>query len=85
MTFKQAALKLKRIASGRYHSISFKLTIDHMGSRRTECYVYVDSHLYGEGSTWTEAFEKLDAAMNPKPAPLEQIPDVSDKQEVNNA
>lgn len=86
MTFEQAALKLQRIANGKYHAVEFKLTtlqdsVHGPAERKTECVVYLDGFKHYSGVTWMQAFEKLDAAMNGKPQPecIEEISHISDE------
>ncbi len=65
MTFASAKKKLKKIADGLYHHVSYTITEYHDGKCKTECQLYiVDGELH-RGPTWDDAFRKLDIAMNP--------------------
>lgn len=69
MNFKQAAEKLEKIADGRYHSLSYDLTTlsEKFGKGRKEqnCKIYIDRLSWHCGTTWDDAFERLDKTMNP--------------------
>jgi len=77
MEFKEANKKLKEVSQGEYRSLRFELTTFADGRTTTACQIYVNPSLSGRGSTWAEAFEKLDKEMNPG-SHIEETPDVDD-------
>jgi len=60
MTFKEAKDRLKSLANGRYHSLSYELTELRSGGLRAKCWVYIDPRISAEGSTWQEALIKME-------------------------
>lgn len=78
MTFKEAKDELKRIASGKYHTITYGLTeyaSDCGAEQVVECHIYID----GEGSTtaptFADAFEKRRTGRDHL---LQDMPDITD-------
>ena len=73
MKFSEAKEKLKKIANGRYHSISYELAESHFGDQRSECRIYihdgVNLSVSAKGKTFEECFNKLENA-------VEEIPDM---------
>lgn len=61
MTFKQAKKKLKKIANGKYHSITYELTEHHTGDMAAKCTLYIDGYgVFHNGKTWELAFSSLE-------------------------
>lgn len=76
MTFEEAKKKMKEIARGKYHSLSYELTVFHTHPDRTEgseaevnCRLYLDPKIVGEGQTWAIAFKNLMKGINPRNNP----------------
>lgn len=66
MTFREAKDKLKELAGGRYHRLSYELTEHSSGKLEAECRLYIDPKISsGYQSTWEEAFAELQKVMNP--------------------
>jgi len=60
MTFKEAKDKLKSLAGGRYHSLSYELTEFRSGQLEVKCWVYVDPRISIEGSNWKDVLMKME-------------------------
>lgn len=73
MKFSEAKSKLKELARGKYHSISFEVSEYTHGNRETGCTLYIDGHSHATGYTWEEAFSALERLI--EGAPVEEIPD----------
>jgi hypothetical protein len=71
MTFKEAQIKLKEIAKGRYYHLSFEFTEYTNKEQRTECHLYIDPGIRAYASTWDLAFKLLEEKLNPK---MEEFP-----------
>lgn len=74
MKFIEAKEKLKVLAAGRYHTLSFSLTEYADGRQETECYIYVDPNVTARASTWERAFIKAQLESGVKQA--EESPEV---------
>jgi len=68
MQFTDAKNKLKELANGKYHSITYELTEYSNGKLETKCHLYIDPHISFLASTWREAFTKLEEYLHPKPS-----------------
>jgi len=60
MNFITAKNKLKKLANGKYHSITYELNEYSNGKLETKCYLYIDPGISLKAPTWTEAFAKLE-------------------------
>jgi hypothetical protein len=65
MTFQQAKDKVKRLAEGKYHGISFELNEFSTGEQRIECSIYIADETWYKGSSWEGAFIVRERAMQP--------------------
>ena len=74
MTFASAKKKLKKIADGKYHQISYESVEYHTGKMRNECIIYVDDCGSHSGPTWDDAFRQLDIEMNPPKVDVSEQP-----------
>jgi hypothetical protein len=81
MTFQEAKEKLKGIANGRYHSLSYELTEYAGGGQQPECLVYIDQYKHHKGLTWEEAFLSLDRQINGLVVDEKESPDFVVSQE----
>ena len=64
MTFKAAKKKLKKLAGGRYHALTYELTEHHTGEMVSDCTIYIHDDGHHKGRTWEEAFRSFE---NPAP------------------
>jgi hypothetical protein len=78
MTFKEAREKLKRIADGRYCSLSYKESHSSSGDLEVECAVYIGGHSFYRGPTWETAFELLRLGLKLNQEPREDVKPASD-------
>jgi len=60
MKFEEAKDKLKSLAGGRYHSLSYELTEFSGGGLRVKCWAYVDPRIATEGPNWKDALVKME-------------------------
>ena len=58
MKFQQAAEKLKEMAGGKYHSISYEMTTYASGDQRASCKMYI------EGLGWTSDVPTWESALD---------------------
>ena len=57
MKFKEAKEKLKELAGGKYHSISYEETVFDDGHTTVKCAIYVgDENRFFQGDTWEATF-----------------------------
>ena len=79
MTFKQAKAKLKGLAKGEYHSISYELEEYSDNSRGQRCGLYIHGGKWCIEDSWEEAFKELEASFEPeaKPKPI-KTPDIAE-------
>ena len=83
MQFIAAKRKLKRLAKGKYHCLSYELT-EYSGrpiTQHTQCRIYIDGEDGFYGATFKEAFKHRVEALTPEvteeiPKPLP--PDIPD-------
>lgn len=80
MKFSEAKDKLKELAKGKYHSLTFDFSEYSSGKIESQCRLYISEHGSKEGSTWEEAFAALEKEING--APVEEFPDIEPKQAV---
>ena len=59
MKFLEAKDRLKVLAKGRYHSLSYELTESKEGQLRVKCWVYVDPRISVTSSNWEDALGKI--------------------------
>jgi len=67
MTFKAAAKKLKKMAVGKYHSLSYELVTFGDGiSDKSEatCSVYISGMNHHKGATWEQALLLIQQAID---------------------
>ncbi|KKK97093.1 hypothetical protein LCGC14_2656210 [marine sediment metagenome] len=79
MNFLQAKRKLKKLAKGEYHFLSYSITEYDNSTLSQECTVYVDGYNHSPASNWVDAFEGLQEQINPpklKPVNIEPIEEV---------
>lgn len=84
MTFKQAQKKLKKLANGEYHNISYKETIIRVGKKEIECEVYVNGYRYHYSNNWSDTLLSLEKEMYPErfPIPKNQHPTINNTKEI---
>lgn len=78
MNFITAKKKLKRLAKGRFHTLSYEIRDYGKLIYSTEkleviCSVYVDGYTHYTGRTWKIALDLLNEAMNPPSVEIESI------------
>lgn len=59
MKFIDAKNKLKKLASGKYHSIGYNLTEFADGGLDAKCSLYIDPRISVSATTWKEALGKM--------------------------
>lgn len=59
MKFLEAKDRLKVLAKGRYHSLSYELTELKSGDLRVKCWAYVDPSISTEGSNWKDVLIEM--------------------------
>lgn len=74
MTFEQAEIRLKKLADGKYYSLSYDLSTSADGKKEARCWVYVDPRKSGRGATWKEAFSHLELMLDTKNPDLNEMP-----------
>lgn len=74
MDFKEAAEKLDGIAQGNYHSLKYEIVrCSKYDFFEQKCTVYINGFEHYSGTTWEEAFEKLERAMNPVKITIDDV------------
>ena len=68
MQFTDAKNKLKELANGKYHSITYELNEYSNGKLETKCYLYIDPYICFKAPTWAEAFAKLEKYLHLQPS-----------------
>jgi hypothetical protein len=72
MQFQEAKDRLKKLAKGEYHTLSYEFTEAREGEFNTFCRIYIhdkDGGKSGMGQTFGQAFDELEEK-------LEEIPDI---------
>ena len=86
MNFKEATEKLDKITQGIFHSLKYEVIRCENHNRFEQiCTVYVDGFEHYSGTTWDEAFNKLETAMNPPQIQKTTIDDVDPVPEIGTA
>jgi hypothetical protein len=80
MKFSEAKARLKELAKGRHHQVAFELDEYSSGKEETECVLYINGFGSESGSTWEEAFTKLENRLGKER--VEEFPDIEPKQAV---
>lgn len=79
MNFQQAKDKLKKLASGEYHVLNYKISEFSDGELQQECTVYVNGRNHHYGKTWEAALKSLKNEIHPpskKPAIIDNIEEI---------
>jgi len=63
----KAKQRLKELAKGRYHYLSYEVTNYHTGKLEIRCNVYVEDYGFFSAGSWDKAIEKLQKWMEVKP------------------
>ena len=80
MKFSEAKARLKELAKGRHHHVTFELDEFSSGKEETGCTLYINGFGSESGSTWEEAFTKLENRLGKER--VEEFPDIEPKQAV---
>jgi len=80
MKFSEAKARLKELAKGRHHHVAFELDEYSSGKEETGCTLYINGLGSASGSTWEEAFAKLENRLGK--GKVEEYPDIEPKQAV---
>ena len=67
MTFQEARDKLKEIAEGKYHAISYEVVVPEVSSQQSVCTIYIDGEKHYYAGTWEDAFRKRDIHLSSMP------------------
>jgi len=51
--------QLKKLAKGKYHSLSYEITEFHTGDSVEVCTVYINRYSHSTGYTWDDALEGM--------------------------
>ena len=77
MNFQQAKDKLKKLAKGKYHSISYEISEYPPDGLEQKCSVYISGYNWEQEKTWELAFKEL--KLNPpfkKPVIIDSIEEI---------
>jgi len=74
MTFQTAKYKLKEIAKGRYHAVTYELVEHFDGTQKNECSGYIDGVGYRKGITWAEVILRFEQDVDGKAPDEEEMP-----------
>ena len=80
MKFSEAKARLKELAKGRHHHVTFELDEFSSGRTETACVLYINGFGSVSGYTWEEAFSKLENRLGR--GKVEEFPDIEPKQAV---
>jgi hypothetical protein len=69
MKFSEARKKLKELAKGEHHALTYFETISHTGETSTLCEVYINGRHSRSGETWESALAKMERQINDQQDP----------------
>ena len=74
MNFIEAKEKLKKIAGGDYHSLTYAVSEHTDGDIEVECRIYISDIDSFTGKTWEEVFNELEGVhVNPEIDDFEEV------------
>ena len=69
MKFAEAKKRLKELAKGEHHALTYFETISHTGETSTLCEVYINGRHSRSGETWESAIAKMERQISGESEP----------------